>query len=254
MISDQERSPAGRSPRREATATPLRVAAGAVAAGPAALPPAEPPAGAPEPDAVSRAVAAFQAGERREESFRFLFETYHRRVRGFFARRGRSAEECLDLTQETFLRVYKGLEGYRGDAPFGAWLYRIAWNVYGQLVVRRRAGEPARAGALDEELDSDAGVHDHGGASRLAVEPEGYDAVLDDERRRLLREAIGKLPEQRRKCIVLWAYHGLTYEQIASVMRLATGTVKAHLAQAREQLGRLAAGRPGSGAPETDTP
>jgi RNA polymerase sigma-70 factor (ECF subfamily) len=245
MISDHGRSPIQRSRRREATATAQRVAAGA--------PPVEPLAAAPEPDAVARAVAAFQADERREESFRFLFETYHRRVRGFFARRGGSAEECLDLTQETFLRVYKGLEGYRGDAPFGAWLYRIAWNVYGQLVIRRRAGEPARVGDLDAELEADAGIHDHGGASRLAVEPEGYDAVLDGEQRRLLRAAIGELPEQRRKCIVLWAYHELTYEQIASVMRLATGTVKAHLAQAREQLGRLTAERQGSGTSETDT-
>lgn len=197
----------------------------------------------PDPDAVERAVAAFQAGARREESFRFLFESHHRRVERFFARRTRSVEECLDLTQETFLRVYKGLEGFRGDAPFGAWLYRIAWNVYGQLVVRKRSGEPARASDLDVEIEADAGIHDLGGASRLAVEPEGYGAVLDGERRRLLREAIGKLPEQRRKCIVLWAYHGLTYEQIAAVMKLAVGTVKAHLAQAREQLERLAAGR-----------
>jgi RNA polymerase sigma-70 factor (ECF subfamily) len=205
--------------------------------------PAAGPSAVPDPDSVARAVADFQAGNRREESFRFLFESYHARVRRFFARRGAPIEQCLDLTQETFLRVYKGLEGYRGDAPFGAWLYRIAWNVYGQLVVRRRAGEPVRVGDLDGELEADAGIHDHGGASRLAVEPEGYDAVLDGERRRLLREAIGELPEQRRKCIVLWAYHGLTYEQIATVMRLAVGTVKAHLAQAREQLEKLAGER-----------
>lgn len=198
------------------------------------------PAAGPEPDAVARAVAAFQAGTRREESFRFLFETFHRRVQRFFARRTGSMEECLDLTQETFLRVYKGLEGYRGDAPFGAWLFRIAWNVHSQLVVRRRAGEPARTTGLDEVAESDSGVHEHGGASRLVVEPASYEAVLDREQRQLLRRAIDRLPDQRRKCMVLWAYHGLTYEQIARVMRLATGSVKAHLAQAREQLMSLA--------------
>lgn len=199
------------------------------------------PATRGDPKPVADAVAAFQAGRRREESFRLLFEAYHRRVQRFFARRTASAEECLDLTQETFLRVYKGLEGYRGDAPFGAWVFRIAWNVHVQLVVRRRGAEPAREADTVEELSPAAGIHDHGAASRLAVRAEGYDKVLDRQQRRLLREAVGRLPAQRRKCIVLWAYHGLTYEQIAGVMRLAIGTVKAHLAQAREQLDRLAA-------------
>lgn len=63
------------------------------------------PAGDELQAAIDRAVASFQAGERREESFRFLFETYHHRIRGFFARRTDSVEDCLDLTQETFLRV-----------------------------------------------------------------------------------------------------------------------------------------------------
>jgi RNA polymerase sigma-70 factor (ECF subfamily) len=63
--------------------------------------------------------------------------------------------------------------------------------------------------------------------------------VLAVEQREILRQAIDRLPEQRRKCLVLWVYHELTYEQIAVTMRLAIGTVKAHLAQAREQLERL---------------
>lgn len=188
---------------------------------------------------VDAAVADFQAGRRREESFRHLFDVYHRRVHGFFVRRRVPPEEARDLTQETFLRVYRGLNGYRGEAPFGAWLFRIAWNVHGQLVRRRRVGEPARTSDLDVAIEADAGVHDEGAASRLAVEPEGFGAVLDDERRRALRRAIERLPDQRRKCIVLWAYHGLTYEQIARTLRLAIGTVKAHLAQAKQQLQEL---------------
>jgi len=63
--------------------------------------------------------------------------------------------------------------------------------------------------------------------------------VLEDEERQILRRAIDALPPQRRRCLILWAYHELTYEQIAVAMRLSIGTIKAHLAQAREQLGRL---------------
>lgn len=204
-------------------------------------------AGGPDEEAIHRAVAAFQAGERREESFRFLFDTYHRRIRRFFARRCSSADECLDLTQETFLRAFKGLESFRGDAPFGAWLYRIAWNTYGELVARPRARAPARQ--IDVDLDSErlrgaaTGDRPLAGATPLTAKPEGYDSVLDRERRAILRRAIERLPEQRRKCIVLWAYHELTYEQIAVAMRLALGTVKAHLAQARQQLEELTENR-----------
>jgi RNA polymerase sigma-70 factor (ECF subfamily) len=181
-------------------------------------------------------VAAFQTGDDREASFRFLFETYHRRVRAFFARRTRSADDCLDLTQETFLRVYKGLPAFRGDAPFGAWLYSIARNVH--LARSTRVRRRRETSGLEIEsvvaVRSEAVRPDDPAA--LVVSPEGLDGVLDAEQRRLLREAVARLPEQRRKCIVLWAYHGLTYEQIAVALRLALGTVKAHLAQARRQL------------------
>lgn len=191
--------------------------------------------------AVDRAVAAFQAGRRAEESFRFLFETYYRRVKGFFFRRTGSAEDSLDLTQETFLRVYKGLEGFRGDAPFGAWLFRIATNVYRQHLARQGSGGGAHEVALDVEAAAATEAPGEGDAARPVEEPVVFESVLDSERREILRQAIEKLPTQRRRCIILWAYHDLTYEQIAVAMRLSTGTVKAHLAQARQQLERFAA-------------
>jgi RNA polymerase sigma-70 factor (ECF subfamily) len=187
----------------------------------------------PQAAAIERAVAAFQAGENREESFRFLFATYHRRVQAFFARRTGSADDCLDLTQETFLRVYTGLHGFRGDAPFGAWLYSIARNVHRARVKRQSRARGALGTATQVEPAAGEATAPPGS---LAVQPAGLDTVLDAEERRLLRQAVERLPEQRRKCIVLWAYHGLTYEQIAVALRLALGTVKAHLAQARAQL------------------
>ena len=76
-------------------------------------------------------------------------------------------------------------------------------------------------------------------AGETAGEPRALASVLGDERRRILRGAVERLPPQRRRCIILWAYHELTYEQIAVAMRLSIGTVKAHLAQARQQLSRL---------------
>ncbi|MCB1034518.1 MAG: sigma-70 family RNA polymerase sigma factor [Acidobacteria bacterium] len=180
-------------------------------------------------EAVLQAVRRFQEGVDRERSFRLLVETYDGVVKAFFARRLPSPDDCLDLTQETFLRVYKGLEGYRGDAPFGAWLFRIAWNV-----LHRRAGDPRSRGTVPlepRELEAaQARTGDH------ADEESAFDSVLASEQRARLWQAISRLPPQRRRCLTLWARHELSYEQIASVLRLSLGTVKAHLAQARAQL------------------
>jgi RNA polymerase sigma-70 factor (ECF subfamily) len=191
---------------------------------------------AEEPDAVARAIRELKEGTGSEESFRVLYESYYAPVRGFFARRVSSTDECLDLTQETFLRVYKGLRAYRGDAPFGAWLFRIAWNVlHSHRAKKARRPEPIFLEETDLErtMTTDKAGHQ-------PVAAGAFSSVLRDERRGLLRAAVAKLPEQRRRCIILWAYRELTYEQIAVVMRLSLGTVKAHLAQARRQLETIA--------------
>jgi RNA polymerase sigma-70 factor (ECF subfamily) len=205
--------------------------------------------GARDSEVVLRAIRAFQAGIEQEESFRVLFETYRPAVQGFFLRRLGSLDAGHDLTQETFIRVYKGLKGYRGDAPFGAWLFRIARNVLrssrtGSATARIRARE-VRIEDVEMELIK---AQAERGADGSAGEPRALTSAMREEQRRLLRSAVEKLPPQRRRCVILWAYYELTYEQIAVVMRLSIGTIKAHLAQARQQLVHLVAD------PATDEP
>ena len=72
-------------------------------------------------DLVEQAVRCFQAGTDRPGAFRFLYETYFRAIERFFARKGLSPEDCLDLTQETFLGIYKGLDGYEHRERFSGW-------------------------------------------------------------------------------------------------------------------------------------
>jgi len=190
-------------------------------------------------EAVGRAVQALQAGQRTEESFRILHETYYQPVQRFFAKRLGSSEESLDLTQETFLRIYQGVKGFRGDAPFGAWVYRIAWNVLHRHTSR---GSPVHRPGRQVRLEDPETWPDGIGVPTPASSAEEHGAfsrVLERERLEILRQAIDQLPPQRRRCIVLWAYQGLTYEQIATALRLSLGTVKAHLAQARRQLETL---------------
>lgn len=190
-----------------------------------------------DPETVTRAIRELKNGKRSEESFRVLYEAYYSPVRGFFARRVSATDECLDLTQETFLRVYKGVKTYRGDAPFGAWLFRIAWNVLRSHRAKKATGmNPTPLEETDLERIRTTHV-----AGPRSDEVGAYSSVLLAERRRILREAVANLPTQRRRCIVLWAYRELSYDQIAGVMQLSIGTVKAHLAQARRQLETLAA-------------
>ena len=96
-----------------------------------------------ERERIARAVRQFKRGRDRERSFRLLFDHYYGVVQGFFAQRVSTPEDRLDLTQETFLRVYKGLEGYRMEADFGTWLFRIAFNTHLKWLRSLRSRRPA---------------------------------------------------------------------------------------------------------------
>ncbi len=216
---------------------------------PAAGPPADsrpsgaspddrPPAGgdgaAALKETVKRAVAEFQRGVDRERNFQILFDAYYEPARLFLARRVSSPEDRLDLTQETFLRVYKGLEGYRGEAQFGTWVFRIAFNTYLKWLRRAKAddkGPDAVKGA--EELE---GAWDDDQPVAVSTAESPLDHVLQGERRMVLRRAIEELPEQMRRCTELRIYHDLSYREIAVVMRRSIETVKVHLFQARKKL------------------
>ncbi len=183
---------------------------------------------------VARAVADFQRGVDRESSFRVLFDIYYEPTRHFLARRVSSPEDRLDLTQETFLRVYKGLEGYRGEAQFGTWVFRIAFNTYLKWLRRARTDDKGlEAVKGTEELE---GAWDDDAPVAVSSAESPLDQVLQSERQMVLRRAIEELPEQMRRCTELRIYHDLSYREIAVVMRRSIETVKVHLFQARKKL------------------
>lgn len=213
--------------RRDSSSPESDAAAGTDAAAPAS-----------RRDRVAAAVEDFQLGNDRDASFRFLYLTFFQRVQRFFARKGFGPEDCLDLTQETFLGIYRGLKGFRGDARFETWLFRVANTTF--LKRLRSAATAKRAG--HEVAHDDAG--DDGSA--LESPASQLETLVDDERRRVMRAAIGRLPEQMRKCLTLRLYHQLKYREIADVLKLKIDTVKVHLFKARkrlkEELGDVAAG------------
>jgi RNA polymerase sigma-70 factor, ECF subfamily len=181
---------------------------------------------------TQKIVEELQAGISVEENFRLLCETWHRPLYHFFAKRGFPSQDCLDLTQETFLGIYRGIGSFRRDARFETWLFTVATNAF-----RKRL----RAGAADkrsgQEVSLEGGEDDRGLEDRVAADgPAPGEAMLQQERTRLLRAAIERLPEQMRKCLVLRVYHEMKYREIATVLKLSPETVKVHLFQARRRL------------------
>ncbi|HEY0513104.1 MAG TPA: sigma-70 family RNA polymerase sigma factor [Thermoanaerobaculia bacterium] len=180
------------------------------------------------PDLVDRAIRRFQDGSDRQGSFRFLYETYFRAIERFFARKGLPPEDCLDLTQETFLGIYKGLDGYEHRQQFAAWLYRVATTTH---LKRLRTAATTKRAAV--EVSRDAMEHPE---ATLAVPGPQLDSLLGEERSRALRTAVAELPEQMRECLTMRLHHQLSYAEIAAVKKISVETVKAHLFRARQKL------------------
>jgi RNA polymerase sigma-70 factor (ECF subfamily) len=182
-------------------------------------------------DTIAGAVRRFQASRERserEDAFRQLYEAFFPAIRRFFQRKGLSPDDALDLTQTTFLRVYKSLDGYEQRGYFTAWLYRVATTTY---LKRRRRMATAKRSAMEVSRDALEVPENLQG-----VPGRQLDGLLEDERRRALYKAVAELPEQMRDCLTLRLYHQLTYREIAVVKRVSVETVKAHLARGRSRL------------------
>lgn len=171
-----------------------------------------------------------------EEQFQEIFFEYHRPVVSFFQRGGASHEESLDLAQETFLLVFRGLESFRGDASIGTWIYTIAANVRMKAL---RSRSTAKRRAIEEHLLVDS--EDDSPADFVSQERSTLQGMLEEERSRVLREALLELPPQMRRCVQLRVEHDLKYKEIAELLRVSIETVKSQIFAAKKVLkGRLA--------------
>jgi RNA polymerase sigma-70 factor (ECF subfamily) len=183
-------------------------------------------------ESVQKIVEELQAGISVEENFRQLCEIWHRPLYHFFSKRGFPPQDCLDLTQETFLGIYRGIGSFRRDARFETWLFTVATNAFRK---RLRTGAAEKRSGQEVSLEGD---DDDRGLEEVAAAdgPVPGEGMLRKERTRLLRDAIERLPEQMRKCLVLRVYHEMKYREVATVLKLSPETVKVHLFQARRRL------------------
>jgi RNA polymerase sigma-70 factor (ECF subfamily) len=136
-----------------------------------------------------------------------------------------SEEEAFDATQEIFLRVWRGLAGFRGESKLSTWVFQIAWNYLRGH--HRRHGRHLSA-VVDQSEEVVARTPDPApGPERRAVSSDLLDRVS---------AAMDELPEHFR--VVLWLRDGedLSYSEIAQVLDLPIGTVRSRLARARSAL------------------
>lgn len=163
--------------------------------------------------------ARAQRGDGR--AFSELVGRYQDRVYRFLLRLTRSPGDAMDLTQDTFLRAFQGIGGWRPDALFRTWLFRIARNLAFDRLRRDRLVEFVE---LDDETD----------APDAAAGPE--EAFATAQRIRLLESALAQLSPEHREIILLREIEGMSYDELAAVLALHPGTVKSRLARARAAL------------------
>jgi RNA polymerase sigma-70 factor, ECF subfamily len=156
------------------------------------------------------------------ESFNELILRWERPIYALAYRTIGREEDARDVCQETFLRAFRALPGFRGQAKFSSWLYRIALNLCRDWVRRERRTPVVQA---PEDMD----------LMELAAEHEPSESIEDLVARkamtRLVERAMALLPDEQRTAIVLKEYHGLTFQEIADLVGCPLSTVKTRLYQ-----------------------
>jgi RNA polymerase sigma-70 factor (ECF subfamily) len=188
----------------------------------------------PDRDPVA-VIRELKRGLNVEINFRWLFNRHHAQILRFFRRKGFDPEICRDLTQDTFLSVYKGLRDLRQEEQFESWLFAIAHNVWCSLIESRAAQKrSATVLSLEGEGESDDRLSI---AARLAdPNADPLTVALEKEKLEKLREALVHLPKQMRHCAQLRVVHEMSYVEIAALLGISVNTVKAHLHQAQKAL------------------
>jgi RNA polymerase sigma-70 factor (ECF subfamily) len=191
----------------------------------------EPAAPAPAPDSDQMLVARTVAGDQR--AYELLVIKYQRRIQRLIARMVRDQDLVEDIAQETFIRAYRALGQFRGEAQFYTWLYRIAVNTAKKALVDLRRDPVVSENALrsgDDEEETSALENE----LTSAETPETVLAAK--EIAAAVNSAMEALPEELRQAVTLREIEGLSYEEIAEAMNCPIGTVRSRIFRAREAI------------------
>jgi RNA polymerase sigma-70 factor (ECF subfamily) len=168
-----------------------------------------------------------------EQAFRRLVERHHRRAFAIAVALVRDEQDALEVVQEAFLKVHRGLHRFHGGSSFFTWLYRIVTNV---AIDHMR--KPARR---DAELTE---AHGFSGVAPLVSGGDVGDpswAARQSELRQRIERELAALPPSHRGVIMMREVEGMSYEEMADAMQVSKGTIMSRLFHARQKLQRALA-------------
>jgi RNA polymerase sigma-70 factor (ECF subfamily) len=172
-------------------------------------------------------VARVQQGDK--SAFDHLVRKYQHKIIQLVNRYVKDPSEAQDVTQEAFIKAYRGLKNFRGDSAFYTWMYRIAINTAKNHLVSQSRRLPAN------DIDAQE-AEQYGGESALKEYASPEHESLRDEMRMTIIRAINKLPTDLRTAITLREIEGMSYEEIAVAMECPIGTVRSRIFRARESV------------------
>lgn len=178
-------------------------------------------------------IAELKAGS--EEAFALLIAQYHQPLYSLIARSIHDPADASDITQEVFLKVFRSIRSFHGDASLRTWMYRIALH---QASNQRRWWSRHKRQEVTIEPTETEGDED--GYCLGALLQDGaaspYDCAAQAEIREQVEEALRQLPEAYRTATVLREVEGFSYDEIAEILDVNIGTVKSRLTRGRQAL------------------
>jgi RNA polymerase sigma-70 factor, ECF subfamily len=192
------------------------------------------PPAAPESDSDAMLVERTVAGDQR--AFELLVIKYQRRIQRLIGRMVRDVDLVDDIAQETFIRAYRALPKFRGEAQFYTWLYRIAVNTSKKFLLEMKRDPTVSIGAFGQlgKTDDDRETFQSKNEPTSDETPETLFAAK--EIAGTVNAAMMALPEDLRQAITLREIDGMSYEDIAQLMACPIGTVRSRIFRAREAI------------------
>src|SRR5580698_5450745 len=181
-------------------------------------------------------IADLKAGS--EDAFALLIAQYHQPLYSLIARNINDPADAADITQEVFIKVFRSIRGFHGDASLRTWLYRIALH---EASNQRRwwSRHKKQEITIDSSFESDPDAENNHLSLAATLADRGdspYDHAAQAEVRERVEAALRQLPEAFRTVVILREIEGFAYEEIAEILNVNLGTVKSRLTRGRSTL------------------
>ncbi len=182
-------------------------------------------------------IAELQAGS--EEAFSWLITRYHQPIYSLLARTVRDPADAADLTQEVFVKIFRGIGGFHGESSLRTWIYRIA--LHEGLNQRRwwRRHKQQEVTIETETLDCESGEPIRLKEMLVDSSESPYDLASHSEVKERVEAALRQVPEPYRSTLILRDIEGFVYEEVAAMLGVNLGTVKSRLVRGRACLRAL---------------